>query len=152
MRLSPPFSQLHPFATNEPQLCCIWRGVILTLYNIHLHKSAETICQAHQYAFRIWLIHAASWQALSAVPRLICQAVPVRIVFQMPARRIGHAANFQEPRHKQPFHGYSGRYSLPYSCGNWNRRNMPAPCYNCSSHYNTTFPRSRHNRVIQKKY
>ena len=32
----PPFSQLHPFTTNEPQLCCIWQGVILPLYNIHL--------------------------------------------------------------------------------------------------------------------
>ena len=24
------------FATNEPQLCCIWQGENLTLYNIHL--------------------------------------------------------------------------------------------------------------------
>ncbi len=29
------------------------------------HKSAETIYQVHQYAFRIWLIPAVSWQALS---------------------------------------------------------------------------------------
>ena len=28
------------FATNEPQLCCIWQGENLTLYNIHLHTAA----------------------------------------------------------------------------------------------------------------
>ena len=33
-----------------------------------------------QYAFHIWLIHAASWQFLSAVLRLICQAAPAQTV------------------------------------------------------------------------
>lgn len=80
------------------------RSLPTLLQNVHRsvcpirypHKSAETIYQANQYAFRIWLIPAVSWQALSAVPHLICQAVPVRIVFQIPAHRTGHAANFQE--------------------------------------------------------
>ena len=35
-----------------------------------------------------------------------------------------HILDFQSPRHRLLSLGYNGRYSLPYSCGSWNRRKI----------------------------